>query len=152
MGGLKHVGVAVWCAGIVACIALSVWSGLDDIGNALATVARGCWAWCFTRAATVAIAGAGWWLLFPVVRPLRLRTAVLLRLFEKGSMRSCRSRRLAGTLVGSRFRKTAGTAQADFSSERRRESRFSARTTIARADAGAERKTHCNATRALIGQ
>ena len=84
MGGLKHVGVAVWCAGIVACIALSVWSGLDDIGNALATVARGCWAWCFTRAATVAIAGAGWWLLFPVVRPLRLRTAVLLRFVREG--------------------------------------------------------------------
>jgi PAS domain S-box-containing protein len=38
------------------------------------------------------------------------------------------------------------------SSERRRENRFSARTAIARADAGAEWKTHCKETRAPIGQ
>src|SRR6266481_9067210 len=103
MGGLKHVGVAVWCAGIVACIALSVWSGLDDIGNALATVARGCWAWCFTRAATVAIAGAGWWLLFPVVRPLRLRTAVLLRFVREGINALLPLTQVGGDIIGARL-------------------------------------------------
>ncbi|MBO0885632.1 MAG: hypothetical protein J2P17_35925, partial [Mycobacterium sp.] len=34
MGPLKHVGVVVWCVGIAACIALSVWSGLDEVVGA----------------------------------------------------------------------------------------------------------------------
>jgi putative membrane protein len=66
MGALKHVGVVVWCVGIAACIALAVWSGLDDIGQAVASV--GWWGMAgvaFTRVAIVTIAGTGWWLLFP---------------------------------------------------------------------------------------
>jgi putative membrane protein len=70
MGALKHVGIVVWCAGIAACIALAVWSGLDDIGQAVASV--GWWGMAgvaLTRTATVTIAGTGWWLLFPGGRP-----------------------------------------------------------------------------------
>jgi putative membrane protein len=73
MGALKHVGVVVWCAGIAACIALAVWSGLDDIGQTVASV--GWWGMAgvvLTRAATVTIAGTGWWLLFPGGRPADL--------------------------------------------------------------------------------
>ena len=66
MGALKHVGVVVWCVGIAACIALAVWSGLDDIGQAVVSV--GWWGVAgvvLVRAATVSIAGNGWWLLLP---------------------------------------------------------------------------------------
>jgi putative membrane protein len=73
MGALKHVGVVVWCVGIAACVALAVWSGFDDIGKAVASV--GWWGMAgvaLTRAATVTIAGTGWWLLFPGGRPADL--------------------------------------------------------------------------------
>jgi putative membrane protein len=83
MGALKHVGIVVWCLGIGACIALAMWSGLDDIGHAVASVGWGLGLVVLTRAATVSIAGAGWWLLFPVRRPLRLQTAVLLRFIRE---------------------------------------------------------------------
>jgi putative membrane protein len=60
-----------------------VWSGLDDVGRALASVGRGMVLVVLTRIATVSIAGAGWWLLFPGRRPLRLRTAVSLRFIRE---------------------------------------------------------------------
>jgi putative membrane protein len=89
MGALKHVGVVVWCVGIAACIALSVWSGLGEVGSAVASVGWGMLGVVLTRAATVSIAGTGWWLLFPAglspaVRPLRLGAAVLLRFVREG--------------------------------------------------------------------
>jgi putative membrane protein len=93
--------------GIAACIALAVWSGLDDIGQAVASV--GWWGMAgvaLTRTATVTIAGAGWWLVFPrrfptdlestrdpqlkdgalrqqLTRVLPLRIAVLLRFIRE---------------------------------------------------------------------
>jgi putative membrane protein len=90
MGALKHVGVVVWCVGIAACIALAVWSGLDDIGQALASVRWGMLLVVLIRVTTVSIAGAGWWLLFPAAgsfpagRLLRLRSALLLRFIREG--------------------------------------------------------------------
>jgi putative membrane protein len=75
MGALKHVGLVVWCIGIAACIALAVWSGLDDIGQAVASV--GWWGVAgvvLTRTVTVTVAGAGWWLLFPASAPGGLST------------------------------------------------------------------------------
>jgi putative membrane protein len=84
MGALKRVGIVVWCAGIAACIGLAVWSGVDDVGIALANAGWGVLGVVLTRAFIVSTAGAGWWLLFPVSRPLRLRTAVLLRFVREG--------------------------------------------------------------------
>jgi putative membrane protein len=84
MGALKRVGIVVWCVGIAACIGLAVWSGVDDVGIALANAGWGVLGVVLTRAVIVSIAGAGWWLLFPVSRPVRLRTAVLLRFVREG--------------------------------------------------------------------
>jgi putative membrane protein len=103
MGALKHVGVVVWCAGIAACIALSVWSGVDDVGNALASVGWGMLGVGLTRAATVSIAGAGWWLLFPAGQSLRLRTAVLLRFIREGINTLLPLTQVGGDIIGARL-------------------------------------------------
>src|SRR5260370_5235330 len=84
LGALKPIGVVAWSAGIAACIALSAWSGIDDVANAVASVGWGTSLVVLTRATTVCIAGAGWWLLFPVSRPLRLRATPLLRFVREG--------------------------------------------------------------------
>jgi putative membrane protein len=104
MGALKHIGVVVWCAGIAACIALSLWSGVDDVGNALASV--GWWGTVgviLTRAATVSIAGAGWWLLFPASRPLRLRAAFLMRFVREGINTLLPLTQVGGDIIGARL-------------------------------------------------
>jgi putative membrane protein len=80
-----------------------VWSGLDDVGNALASVGWGMVGVVLTRAATVSIAGAGWWRLFPVGRPLRLRTAVLLRLIREGINALLPLTQVGGDIIGARL-------------------------------------------------
>jgi putative membrane protein len=109
MGALKYVGVGVWSVGIAACIALAVWSGLDDIGQAVASV--GWWGVAgvaLTRTATVAIAGAGWWRLFPAAapgdgNPLRLRIAVLLRFIREAVNSLLPLTQVGGDIISARL-------------------------------------------------
>jgi putative membrane protein len=118
MGALKHVGVVVWCVGIAACIALSLWSGLDEVGSAVASVGWGMLGVALARAATVSIAGAGWWLLFPrepshaepipagrfrKVPPLGLRAAVLLRFIREGINSLLPLTQVGGDIISARL-------------------------------------------------
>jgi putative membrane protein len=103
MGVLEHVGVVTWCAGIAACIALSVWFGFDDVAGALTSVGWGMLGVVLTRAVTVSIAGTGWRLLFPVSRPLRLRTAVLLRFIREGINTLLPFTQVGGDIIGARL-------------------------------------------------
>jgi putative membrane protein len=54
-----------------------------------------------TRATTVSIAGAGWWLLFPV--PLRLRAAFLLRFIREGVNTLLPFTQVGGDIIGARL-------------------------------------------------
>jgi putative membrane protein len=103
MGALKHVGVVVWCVGIAACIALAVWSGLSEVGSAVASVGWGMLGLALVRAATVSIAGAGWWLLFPADRPLRLGTAILLRFIREGINSLLPLTQVGGDIISARL-------------------------------------------------
>jgi putative membrane protein len=103
MGALKHVSVVVWCAAIAACIGLSAWSGIDDVANAVAGVGWGMLLVALTRVSTVSIAGAGWWLLFPAGRRLRLRGAVLLRFIREGINTLLPLTQVGGDVIGARL-------------------------------------------------
>jgi putative membrane protein len=122
MGALKHVGVAVWCVGIAACVALSVWSGLGEVVNAIASVGWGMLGVALARAATVSIAGAGWWLLFPrgpspaersaaerspekfrKIPPLGLGSAVLLRFIREGVNSLLPLTQVGGDIISARL-------------------------------------------------
>jgi putative membrane protein len=103
MGALNHVGLVAWCAGIAACIGLTAWFGIADVGNAVASVGWGMALVVLARAATVAIAGAGWWLLFPVNERLRLRAAVLLRFVREAVNTLLPLTQVGGDIIGARL-------------------------------------------------
>ena len=65
---VKQAGVAAWLIGIAAVIAITTWSGLDAVGHAVASVGWGILLVVMVRAVTVAVAGVGWWLIFPAKR------------------------------------------------------------------------------------
>ena len=100
---LKHIGVVAWCAGIAACIGLTAWSGIDAVGNAVASVGWGMPFVVLTRAATVSVAGAGWWLLFPASGRLRLRAAVLLRFVREAANAFLPLTQVGGDVIGVRL-------------------------------------------------
>lgn len=102
-GALKPIGVVAWSAGIAACIALSAWSGIDDVANAVASVGWRTSLVVLTRATTVCIAGAGWWLLFPVSLPLRLRATLLLRFVREGVNTLLPLTQVGGDIIGARL-------------------------------------------------
>jgi putative membrane protein len=56
----------------------------------------------FTRIATVAIAGAGWWLLFPASGRLRLRAAVFVRFVREGVNTLLPLTQVGGDIAGAR--------------------------------------------------
>jgi putative membrane protein len=115
MGALKHVGIVVWCVGIAACIALSLWTGLDEVASAVASVGWGMLGVVLARAATVSIAGAGWWLLFPrgpsleepcpaePIRPFGLGAAVLLRFVREGINSLLPLTQVGGDIISARL-------------------------------------------------
>jgi hypothetical protein len=62
---VKQAGVAAWLIGIAVLIGLTIWPGLDAVGHRVASVGWGIVLVVMTRAVTISVAGAGWWLLFP---------------------------------------------------------------------------------------
>jgi putative membrane protein len=103
MGALNHVGLVAWCAGVAACIWLTAWFGIADVGNAVASVGWGMALVVLARAATVAVAGAGWWLLFPANGRLRLRAAVLLRFIREAVNTLLPLTQVGGDIIGARL-------------------------------------------------
>src|SRR5437868_3856191 len=71
---VRPAGAVTWLIGIVTCIGLTIWSGPDAVGHAVANVGWGIPLVLAIRAVTISISGLGWWLVFPLhIRP-RLAT------------------------------------------------------------------------------
>ena len=82
---VKQAGVAAWLIGIAAVIAITAWSGLEAVGHAVASVGWGILLVVVVRGVTVAVAGVGWWLIFPAQTRPRLRVCVLLRFVREAT-------------------------------------------------------------------
>ena len=87
---LEHIGLAAWCAGILACIGLTVWLGIADVGNAVASVGWGMPFVVLTRVATISVAGAVGGFSFLGVNGSSFRRPCFSDSFEKRSIRSFR--------------------------------------------------------------
>jgi putative membrane protein len=103
MGALKHIGGIAWCVGIAVFIGLILWSGYREVGSALISVGWGLLFVVLTRIATVAVAGAGWWTLFPAPAPVSLRTAVGIRFIREAVNSLLPFTQVAGDFIGARL-------------------------------------------------
>ncbi|MBV8511647.1 MAG: flippase-like domain-containing protein [Xanthobacteraceae bacterium] len=103
MGAFKHVGIVSWCIAIAVCIGLSLWSGIDAIGDAIASAGWGLPFVVLTRAVTVAISGVGWWLLYPTPQRVRARVAVLIRFVREAVNALMPLTQVGGDVIGARL-------------------------------------------------
>src|SRR5260370_17892272 len=80
---VKQAGVIAWLGGIAALIGLVTWSGLGAVGQAVSSVGWGILLVVLARAVALAVAGGGWWLLFPSQMRPQLLPCVLLGCFPE---------------------------------------------------------------------
>jgi putative membrane protein len=100
---VKQAGVVAWLGGIAALVVLTIWSGLDAVGHAIASVGWGILLVVMVRAVTVSVAGAGWWLLFPSkVRP-QFGACLLLRFVREAVNVLLPVAQVGGDVVGARL-------------------------------------------------
>ena len=97
---VKQAGVVAWLGGIAALIGLTIWSGLGAVGHAVSSVGWGILLVVLARAVAVAVAGAGWWLLFPSKMRPQLRTCVLLRFVREATNVLLPLAQVGGDLIG----------------------------------------------------
>jgi putative membrane protein len=97
---VKRAGIAVWLVGLAALIAVAVWTGLADVGQALADIGWGILLVVLARAVAIAIAGTGWWLLFPTPSRPKLRTCVLLRFVREAANVLLPMAQVGGDIIG----------------------------------------------------
>ena len=110
MGIVKQAGLIVWLIGIATVIGLIMWSGIDAVGHAVASVGWGIALVVLVRVATVSLAGAGWWLLFAPVRRPSLQACVLLRFVREGVNVLLPAAQIGGDLIGARLLAMRGVA------------------------------------------
>jgi putative membrane protein len=103
MVGLKHIGAIAWCAGIAVFIGLIMWSGLGEISSAVLSVGWGMLFIVLIRVATVSVAGAGWWVLFPTRRRLSLGSAIFFRFVREAVNTLLPLTQVGGDIVGARL-------------------------------------------------
>ena len=100
---VKQAGVIAWLLGIAALVALTVWSGLHEVGHAIASIGWGILLVVVVRAGTVGVAVAGWWLLFPPkVRP-QFGACLLLRFIREAVNVLLPVAQVGGDVVGARL-------------------------------------------------
>jgi len=100
---VKQAGVVAWLGGIAALVVLTIWSGLDAVGHAIASVGWGILLVVMVRAVTVSVAGAGWWLLFPSKARPQFGACVLLRFVREAVNVLLPVAQVGGDVVGARL-------------------------------------------------
>ena len=97
---VKQASVITWLLGIAALVAVTAWSGLDAVGHAVASVGWGILLVVLVRCVTVAVAGVGWWLLFPPKARPQLQTCLGLRFVREAANVLLPMAQVGGDVIG----------------------------------------------------
>lgn len=92
----------VWFVGMLVLIGLTVWYGADHVGDAMVSAG---WASVFVvlaRGVAVAMAGAGWWLLFPREQRPSISLCIGIRFVREGANALLPLAQIGGDFIGAR--------------------------------------------------
>jgi putative membrane protein len=95
-----QAGLIAWLTGIAAVFAVTIWSGLEPVAHAVASVGWGIGLVVVVRAATVSIAGVGWWLLFPAKGRPQLGMCVVVRFVREAANVLLPVAQVGGDVIG----------------------------------------------------
>jgi putative membrane protein len=97
---IAQAGLVAWLAGIAAVSAVTIWSGLEAVAHAVASVGWGIALVVVVRAISVSVAGIGWWLLFPVKTRPQVGTCIILRFIREAANVLLPMAQVGGDLIG----------------------------------------------------
>jgi putative membrane protein len=97
---VAQAGLIAWLTGIAAVSAVTIWSGLEAVALAVASVGWGIALVVVVRAVTVSVAGIGWWLLFPAKARPQLGTCVIVRFIREAANVLLPMAQVGGDLIG----------------------------------------------------
>src|SRR5882757_2745810 len=98
----RQATLIVWFAGMLVLVGLTVWYGADHVGEAIISVGWAALLVVAVRAAAVAIAGAGWWLLFPAAERPSVWLCMGLRFVREGANALLPLAQIGGDFIGAR--------------------------------------------------
>jgi putative membrane protein len=97
---VAQAGLIAWLTGIAAVGAVTIWSGMEAVAHAVASVGWGIALVVVVRGATVSVAGVGWWLLFPAKARPQLGICVILRFIREAANVLLPMAQVGGDLIG----------------------------------------------------
>src|SRR3954471_23652463 len=98
----KQATLIVWFIGMSLLIGLTVWYGADHVGTAMLSAGWASVLVVIARLVAVAIAGAGWWLLFPRQQRPSVMLCVGLRFVREGANALLPLAQIGGDFIGAR--------------------------------------------------
>jgi len=98
----RQVTLVVWFIGMSVLIGLTLWYGADHVGAAMVSTGWAAVAVVVARIAAVAIAGGGWWLLFPHEGQPSLTLCVGFRFVREGANALLPLAQIGGDFIGAR--------------------------------------------------
>ena len=98
----KQTTLIVWLIGMSVLIALTIWYGADHVGQAMVSAGWATVLVVLARVAAVAIAGGGWWLLFPPDHRPSVMTCVGIRFIREGANALLPLAQIGGDFIGAR--------------------------------------------------
>jgi putative membrane protein len=98
----KHATLIVWSAGLIVLVGLTIGYGADQVAHAIVSAGSAAVLVVVVRAAAVAIAGAGWWLLFPKELRPSVWICIGLRFVREGANALLPLAQIGGDFIGAR--------------------------------------------------
>src|SRR4051794_10371854 len=98
----RQATLIVWFVGMSVLIGLTLWYGADHVGAAMVSTGWAAIAVVVARIAAVAIAGGGWWLLFPLEQRPSVWLCTGLRFIREGANALLPLAQIGGDFIGAR--------------------------------------------------
>ncbi len=98
----KQATLIVWFIGMSVLIGLTVWYGADHVGQAMVSAGWAAFWVALARVVAVAMAGAGWWLLFPRVERPSVWACMAFRFVREGANALLPLAQIGGDFIGAR--------------------------------------------------